>query len=329
MACRSCRRALLRDLSSRPSLANAFGADIQYTAARQLSRQIITTAAPQQQPQQQQQRRGFRSTAPALEEKKSWIPESVRNLGGMIIRSTSEPYMVHAATESVYKTCAAEAAYTISEEDKRNGTVKTTEEGEEIGTGSTTWHTDFDLPPTFSTWSQVTMLHMYVVYARLRNQPLDAARSWQKQLTDHFFFDAEERMDLVHGITSRGLRHRYLKDLFIQWRGVIAAYDEGLAKGDAVLAAAVWRNVYKAREDVDPRKLAAIVSWMRACLRSLDQTPDFALFRGGARTAFAVAAKNELRLVDVPARELEGVLPPSAAETAQAQSQPRVVKEAV
>lgn len=59
----------------------------------------------------------------------------------MIIRSTSEPYMVHAATESVYKTCAAEAAYTISEEDKRNGTVKTTEEGEEIGTGSTTWHT--------------------------------------------------------------------------------------------------------------------------------------------------------------------------------------------
>lgn len=59
----------------------------------------------------------------------------------MILKSTSEPYMVHAATENVYKICAAEAAYTISETDKRNGTVKTTEEGEEIGTGTTTWHT--------------------------------------------------------------------------------------------------------------------------------------------------------------------------------------------
>ncbi|ETS80613.1 hypothetical protein PFICI_08142 [Pestalotiopsis fici W106-1] len=326
MACRSCRRALLRDLSSRPSLF-ASGSDIQYTAAKQLSRQIIATAPHHQ--QQQQQKRGFRSTATAAAEKSSWIPESVRNLGGMILKSTSEPYMVHAATENVYKICAAEAAYTISETDKRNGTVKTTEEGEEIGTGTTLWHTDFDLPPTFSTWSQITMLHLYVVYARLRNQPLDAARSWQKQLTDHFFFDAEERMDLVHGITSRGLRHRYLKDLFIQWRGAIAAYDEGVAKGDAVLAAAVWRNVYKARDDVDPRRLAAIVSWIRACLRSLDQTPDFALFRGGANTAFSVAAKNEFRLVDVPARELEGVLP-SAATSAQTQgSAPRVVKEAV
>jgi cytochrome b pre-mRNA-processing protein 3 len=153
------------------------------------------------------------------------------------------------------------------------------------------------------------MLHLYIVYARLRNLPPDAARSWHKQLTDQFFFDAEERMDVVHGITSRGLRHRYLKDLFIQWRGVIAAYDEGVVKGDAVLAAAVWRNVYKAREDVDVRKLAAITSWMRACLKSLDATPDHALFFG-AGTVFKVAPKSELRLVDMPSRELEGVLPP-------------------
>lgn len=171
------------------------------------------------------------------------------------------------------------------------------------------------------------MLHLYLVYARLRNQPLDSARSWQKQLTDHFFFDAEERMDLVHGISSRGLRHRYLKDLFIQWRGVIAAYDEGVVKGDAILAAAVWRNVYKAREDVDVRKLAAITSWMRACLKTLDATPDEGLFFATAST-FKFPPTNEFRLVDMPARELQGVLPEQAQPGAQGAAPRAAIKEA-
>lgn len=186
---------------------------------------------------------------------------------------------------------------------------------------------DFDLQPTFSTWSQITMLHLYIVYARLRNQPADAAQSWQKQLTDHFFFDAEERMDVMHGISSRGLRHRYLKDLFIQWRGVIAAYDEGVTKGDAVLAAAVWRNVYKAREDVDVRKLAAITSWMRACLKNLDATSDESLFFATSRL-LKVPARNEFRMVDMPTRELEGVLP-AQSQTVVSEEAPRIVKEAV
>ncbi|KAK9781954.1 putative Ubiquinol-cytochrome c chaperone domain-containing protein [Seiridium cardinale] len=319
MACRSCRRTILRDLSSRQGLVASSSTEVQSAAvARQLSRQIVA-ATPHQ------QRRGFKSTAQC---QKSWVPEPLRKLGGMIIRSTSEPYQVHKATEIIYKTAAAEAAYSISETDKRNGTVKKTEEGEEIGTGNTTWHTDFDLSPTFSTWSQVTMLHLYLVYARLRNLPVDSARSWQKQLTDHFFFDAEERMDTMHGISSRGLRHRYLKDLFIQWRGVIAAYDEGVAKGDAVLAAAVWRNIYKAREDVDVRKLAAITSWMRACLKSLDATPDHAMFFSTAST-FKVLANSEFKMVDIPARELEGVLSAAQPRPTAREAAPKVViKEA-
>jgi cytochrome b pre-mRNA-processing protein 3 len=151
------------------------------------------------------------------------------------------------------------------------------------------------------------MLHMYLVFARLRNLDRDAARSWQSQLVDHFFFDAEERMDVSHGISSRGLRHKYLKDMFVQWRGIIAAYDEGLVKGDAVLASAVWRNIYKAGEDVDVRALAAIVSWMRLSLSMLDQMPDEALFfRAG--TALKWPAKNEFAVVDKPMRQLEDQL---------------------
>lgn len=55
---------------------------------------------------------------------------------------------------------------------------------------------------------------------------------------------------------------------------MLAAYDEGLARGDAVLAAAVWRNVFKAKEDVDVRAIAQIVSYMRRVLKGLDKTPD-------------------------------------------------------
>jgi cytochrome b pre-mRNA-processing protein 3 len=158
------------------------------------------------------------------------------------------------------------------------------------------------------------MLHMYLVFARLRNLDRDAARSWQAQLVDHFFFDAEEQMDVSHGISSRGLRHRYLKDLFVQWRGIIAAYDEGIFKGDAVLASAVWRNVFKAREDVDVRALAAIVSWMRLSLKMLDQMPDEALF-ARAESALRWPAKNEFANVDRPTRQLGDQLSASVTTT--------------
>lgn len=37
-----------------------------------------------------------------------------------------------------------------------------------------------------------------------------------------------------------------MKDMLEQYRGSVAAYDEGLVSGDAVLAAAIWRNVFGA-----------------------------------------------------------------------------------
>jgi cytochrome b pre-mRNA-processing protein 3 len=118
------------------------------------------------------------------------------------------------------------------------------------------------------------MLHMYLLSARFRNFEPFAAQPWQQHLLDHFFYDAENRMTIYHNMHARGTRNKYLKDMFIQWRGLLAAYDEGLAKGDAVLAAAVWRNVFKANEDVDVRALAQIVSYMRRALKGLDGMAD-------------------------------------------------------
>ncbi|KAI0446119.1 hypothetical protein F4803DRAFT_547636 [Xylaria telfairii] len=293
MACRSCKRQLL--LLARQ--ANTPVAAELYSAA--LGQQLLHRVATI--PITQRQRRGFRSTPT-----RSGIMDSIRNT----IQRSNQPYRVVAATKEIYDACSKAALYKIDPIAIRAGTIPKTPEGEDIGEGKGMWHDDFKLPPTFSTWSQVTMLHMYLVFARLRNLDREAARSWQAQLVDHFFFDAEERMDLSHGISSRALRGKYLKDMFVQWRGVIAAYDEGIAKNDAVLASAVWRNVFKAREDINVRDLAAIVSWMRLSLKMLDQMPDEALF-ARAGTALRWPAKNEYAVVDKPTRLLADQLAPN------------------
>lgn len=75
------------------------------------------------------------------------------------------------------------------------------------------------------------------------------------------------------------------------------AYDEGLVKGDAVMAAAVWRNIFMSREDVDMRHVAAIVSWIRLTLRKLDRLLDSTLLYHGA-SVFSTPPTAELKLVD-------------------------------
>lgn len=164
--------------------------------------------------------------------------------------------------------------------------------------------TEFGLLPTFSTWAHVTMLHLYLVVVRLRCLDKDAHATWQAQLVDHFFHQAEEKMDRTHDMSSRVMRQRYLQDLFVQWRGVVMAYDEGLVKGDAVLAAAVWRNLFKAREDIDARTLAAIVSWVRSQLKYLDSMDDAGLALHP--TLFKNKADTELAVVDELVPALEG-----------------------
>ena len=151
------------------------------------------------------------------------------------------------------------------------------------------------------------MLHLYLIVVRLRCLEREASRAWQKQLEEHFFWDAEARMDVKHAVTSSSIRQRYLKDLLLQWRGAMFSYDEGLVAadgaGDAVLAAAVWRNVFAARDDIDVRHLAAVVGWMRQCLQALDRMPDSGL-QTGLQGVFQSSPLSQLRLVDEPTEQL-------------------------
>lgn len=55
-------------------------------------------------------------------------------------------YYIYKATEVLYKACAAQADYTIDAAERKAGTLKTTEDGEEIGTSKAgTWHNGMPL----------------------------------------------------------------------------------------------------------------------------------------------------------------------------------------
>lgn len=132
------------------------------------------------------------------------------------------------------------------------------------------WFKELGLEPTFSVWSQVCFLHMYIVTVKLRTlETQKIFLDYQRYLLEHFSNAAEDKMALLHGMSARGVRNKYLKDLFIQWRGLLYAYDQGLVAGDAVLAGAVWRNLWKADEDVDWTKVAMVVGFIRRSIAGL------------------------------------------------------------
>ncbi|KAH7328548.1 thiolase-like protein [Stachybotrys elegans] len=208
---------------------------------------------------------------------RSFSSTSSRNLLKGFGTSIASSYRLLGASEQLYKVCAKPANYKITADARKNDTVERREDGEEVGEpldASNVWHKTFKLMPTFSTWSHVTMLHLYLLNARIRCLERDEYRNWQQQLVDHFFFECEKKMHIDHNINSSAVRQRYLKEIFVQWRGLLLAYDEGLVKGDAILASAVWRNLFKGSPDADPRALLAVVGWMRSTLAALEATSD-------------------------------------------------------
>ncbi|RAL15026.1 uncharacterized protein BO97DRAFT_403661 [Aspergillus homomorphus CBS 101889] len=200
----------------------------------------------------------------------------------------AETYVAYGMTQKLFEACSSQAEYTIPQLNHKGGQVPKTDAGEDLGVGEGWWYEELGLLPTFSTWSQVTFLHMYLLTARLRALPPERFQTYSQHLIDHFSHNAEQRMDLLHGLSSRAIRNKFLKDLFIQWRGALAAYDEGIIKGDAVLGAAVWRNLWKASHtapnggEMDWAKVALVVAYMRRVLQDLSHVnaSDLALRLG-------------------------------------------------
>ncbi|KFZ06923.1 hypothetical protein V501_06957 [Pseudogymnoascus sp. VKM F-4519 (FW-2642)] len=250
---------------------------------------------------------GSSSSASPTTESESGQTSKLAADGLAALSKTAGTYSAYGVAEVLYRQCAAQADYSIPEAAMEDEEMPKTADGEDLGQGAGWWHTELGLPPTFSTWSQVTMLHMYLLTVRLRCFPASTSSIYQQHLIDHFFYDAEHRMVVSHNMEARGTRNKYLKDLFIQWRGILFAYDEGLVRGDAALASAVWRNVWKGREDVDVKGLAKVIAYMRKSLMDLEATEELEMQMGNWKwsdpDALKVLVGKKSPMIDQPFTE--------------------------
>lgn len=204
-------------------------------------------------------------------------------------RSTTEPYIAYGGTEDLFAECARQADYTIPQillnppqPPPQNAA------GDHLGVGTGWWFEPksaggLGLDATFHMWAQVCMLHMYIITVRLRAFPREVAGQWHQNLLDHFFYVSEDRMVTWHGMHSKSSRNKALKDMHHHWMGTQLGYDEGLVKGDAVFATALWRSLFQAQEGVDMGDLFRVTRYMRREIFALGSLEDGVICEGRVR----------------------------------------------
>ncbi|KAA8893262.1 ubiquinol-cytochrome C chaperone-domain-containing protein [Sphaerosporella brunnea] len=213
--------------------------------------------------------------------------------------NATETYVAYDVTRELYLECACQAAYV---------------DGEEFSESAKFWYDVCNRAPTFQSWSQVTILHMWMLMARMRALDKPRVKIWQQHFIDHFFYDAEDKMVKRYDIKRASERSGYMKDLFHQYRGMTAAFDEGLVKGDAILTTALWRNIFDASEDVDIEAMAIVTSYVRRALSKLGSVDDDVIMRGCVKFGLPL---EERKVVKQKSHYLEKICgPTSVAETA-------------
>lgn len=147
-------------------------------------------------------------------------------------------------------------------------------EGEELSGSAKFFYEDLKLPRTFSQWFQITILHEWILFVRMRAMPFKYGRNYQQKLVDRTFSDIEVRLFDEMNISSGRIVDQYLKDFNTQLRGAVFAYDEGFYTDDATLASALWRNLFGGRKNIDMVHLEAMVRYVRSQLYVLSRMSD-------------------------------------------------------
>lgn len=137
------------------------------------------------------------------------------------------------------------------------------------------WYETLGLPRTFAMWFQITNLHVWLLFVRMRAMPFKEGKNYQQKLVDKLFKDIELRLSEELNVLSGRIRDTYMKDFHSQMLGMIFSLDEALAaKSDDVLAAAIWRNIFNGDKNIDIVKLEAVVRYVRMQLYVLDSISD-------------------------------------------------------
>ncbi|KAK9353763.1 ubiquinol-cytochrome C chaperone-domain-containing protein [Lipomyces doorenjongii] len=148
-------------------------------------------------------------------------------------------------------------------------------EAKEFGASAKFYYEHMGLTPSLSQSFQISALHIWMLLVRMRALPQKYANAYEQALVDGIFLDLEKRMVNEYKIKSNRLINNTLKEFNSQLRGSVLAYDEGLMANDAVLGAAIWRNIFGGKKDVNMAKLAIMVRYVRTHIFVLEKMSDF------------------------------------------------------
>lgn len=112
------------------------------------------------------------------------------------------------------------------------------------------------------------LVHAFLVLRRLKRDHDKTARLSQA-VFDLMFADIDQNLREM-GVGDMGVGKR-VKAMAKAFYGRAAAYEKGLASGGAALGQALERNLYR-KTSPDPAQTAAVVEYMRAEARRLDET---------------------------------------------------------
>ncbi|EFA75397.1 hypothetical protein PPL_11476 [Heterostelium album PN500] len=139
-----------------------------------------------------------------------------------------------------------------------------------IHTSNPALYKSVGLPLTVRSWFAMTLLHMWMVFVRLRKDG-KVANKLSTDIYDRFWEDLEKR--IVRGGIQHKFAAKYLKEFYTNYLGSVVAYDEGLFD-DVIMADALWRNLLAMSEDASMSQIDFMVKYIRVQLNKLDNSPN-------------------------------------------------------
>lgn len=158
------------------------------------------------------------------------------------------------------------------------------------------WLGVYESPDNFHSWFSLALLHVWLVLVRLRLDGRDG-QHLSDALFQFFWSDVERRL-VALGFSNPLIFGKNLGMYTTFYYGAVVAYDEALNASDALLADALWRNIFDLSADVSPRTLAMLVHYVRRELFHLVRLDATALFDG--RLSFSPDLSPHVLAADQP-----------------------------
>jgi cytochrome b pre-mRNA-processing protein 3 len=146
--------------------------------------------------------------------------------------------------------------------------------------------TTLEIPDSLDGRFETLALHAFLVLSRLKAEPAVAARDLAQALFDTLFADMDRSLREM-GASDLGVGRR-VKAMAQGLYGRMQAYDLGLKEGDALLEAALRRNLYGTVADPLSANLASVGRYLRRQRRALTEQP-FAELQAGQVAFLPVA----------------------------------------